>query len=91
MDFSLSEEHMMLKESVAKFAAKELQPIAEEIDQEDKWPEEKLELWALPLTRSTVGQVLIFLLGPWSAKNWQKFPRPWLFRGVPMSTSAVTI
>ncbi|GAB6272756.1 MAG: isovaleryl-CoA dehydrogenase [Smithella sp.] len=39
MDFSLSEEHMMLKESVAKFAAKELQPIAEEIDQEDKWPE----------------------------------------------------
>jgi isovaleryl-CoA dehydrogenase len=39
MNFTLSEEHRMLKESVANFAAKEIQPIAEEIDREDKWPE----------------------------------------------------
>jgi len=39
MDFTLSDEHRMLKESVANFAAKEIQPIAEEIDREDKWPE----------------------------------------------------
>jgi len=39
MDFTLSEEHRMLKESVANFAAKEIQPIAEEIDREDKWPD----------------------------------------------------
>lgn len=39
MEFSLSEEHRMLKESVANFASKEIQPIAEEIDREDKWPD----------------------------------------------------
>jgi isovaleryl-CoA dehydrogenase len=39
MDFTLSEEHRMLKESVANFAAKEIQPIAEEIDRDDHWPD----------------------------------------------------
>lgn len=39
MDFTLSEEHRMLRESVANFAAREIQPIAEEIDREDKWPD----------------------------------------------------
>ncbi|NPU83678.1 MAG: isovaleryl-CoA dehydrogenase [Syntrophaceae bacterium] len=39
MDFELKDEHRMLRESVAQFAAKELKPIAEETDLEDKWPE----------------------------------------------------
>lgn len=39
MDFNLNEEQRMLVDSVANFVAKELQPIAEEIDRLDKWPE----------------------------------------------------
>jgi isovaleryl-CoA dehydrogenase len=39
VDFTLSDEHRMLKDSVANFAAKELQHIAEEMDQTDDWPE----------------------------------------------------
>jgi isovaleryl-CoA dehydrogenase len=39
MDFELKDEHRMLRESVAQFAARELKPIAEETDLEDKWPE----------------------------------------------------
>jgi len=39
MDFELTDEHRMLRDSVALFAAKELKPIAEEIDREDRWPE----------------------------------------------------
>jgi len=39
MDFNLSEEHAMLKESIRNFAAKEVAPIAEKIDEEDKWPD----------------------------------------------------
>ena len=39
MDFELTDEHKMLRDSVALFAAKELKPIAEEIDREDRWPE----------------------------------------------------
>jgi isovaleryl-CoA dehydrogenase len=38
MDFNLGEEHTMLKESIANFAMKELQPIAEEMDHKDEWP-----------------------------------------------------
>ncbi len=39
MDFNFSEDHIMLRESVRNFAAKEIWPIAEEIDEEDKWPD----------------------------------------------------
>lgn len=35
MDFELSDEHRMLKDSIANFAEKELKPIAETIDRED--------------------------------------------------------
>ena len=38
MDFNLSDEQVMLRESVRHFAAKELKPIAEEVDREDRWP-----------------------------------------------------
>jgi isovaleryl-CoA dehydrogenase len=39
MDFNLNEQHIMLKESIRSFAAKELWPIAEEVDAEDRWPD----------------------------------------------------
>ena len=39
MIFELSDEHRMLRDSIANFAEKELKPIAEDIDRHDKWPE----------------------------------------------------
>ena len=39
MNFDLSDEHRMLRDSIANFAEKELKPIAEEIDRDDHWPE----------------------------------------------------
>jgi len=39
MDFSFSEQHLMLRESIRNFASKEIRPIAEKIDEEDQWPE----------------------------------------------------
>ena len=39
MDFNLSDEHRMLRESIAVFADRELRPIAEEIDRTDEWPD----------------------------------------------------
>lgn len=39
MDFTLSDEHKMLQESVRNFAEKEIWPIAEEIDEKDSWPD----------------------------------------------------
>jgi isovaleryl-CoA dehydrogenase len=38
MDFQLSDEHLMLQHSIRNFVKKEIEPIAEEIDIEDKWP-----------------------------------------------------
>lgn len=38
MDFQLSDEHLMLQQSIRNFVKKEIEPIAEEIDMEDKWP-----------------------------------------------------
>ncbi|MFB3925004.1 MAG: acyl-CoA dehydrogenase family protein [Syntrophales bacterium] len=39
MDFNFSDQHLMLRESIRNFAAKEIWPIAEEIDEQDKWPD----------------------------------------------------
>lgn len=39
MDFELSAEHRMLSDTVYKFMLKEIAPLAEEIDREDKLPE----------------------------------------------------
>jgi isovaleryl-CoA dehydrogenase len=38
MDLTLNEQQIMLRNTVASFAEKELKPIAEEIDREAKWP-----------------------------------------------------
>jgi len=42
MDFRLNEEHQLLKDMVARFSDQELGPLAEEIDREDKVPD---QLW----------------------------------------------
>jgi len=39
MEFNLSEQHVMLQQTVRNFAMKEIWPIAEEIDAEDHWPD----------------------------------------------------
>jgi len=39
MDFNFSDQHIMLRESIRNFAAKEIWPIAQHIDEEDKWPD----------------------------------------------------
>ncbi len=39
MDFNFSDQHNMLRESVRSFAAREIRPIAEQIDEEDRWPD----------------------------------------------------
>jgi isovaleryl-CoA dehydrogenase len=39
MDFNFSDQHIMLRDSIRNFAAKEILPIAEQIDEEDHWPD----------------------------------------------------
>jgi isovaleryl-CoA dehydrogenase len=39
MDFNFSDQHIMLRDSIGNFAAKEILPIAEQIDEEDHWPD----------------------------------------------------
>ncbi len=43
MDFSLSKEHKLLKEMYSKFAENEVKPLAEEIDEEERFPVETVE------------------------------------------------
>jgi len=40
MDFSLSKEHLLLQEMYRKFAENEVKPIAQEIDEEERFPSE---------------------------------------------------
>jgi len=65
MDFSLTEDQKMLKTMVADFAAKELEPIAAQIDEESRFPAESIPRMAglgFPasvLLRSTVEAVAV--------------------------------
>ncbi len=38
MDFSLSEEHRMIQQSVRKFCERELEPITDELDRGNRFP-----------------------------------------------------
>jgi alkylation response protein AidB-like acyl-CoA dehydrogenase len=40
MDFSLTEEQVMLRESIRNFAQKEIKPLIKEYDEKGEWPEE---------------------------------------------------
>lgn len=43
MDFSLSKEHLLVREMYRKFAEAEVKPLAEEIDEEERFPIETVE------------------------------------------------
>ena len=42
MDFSLSKEHKLLQEMYRKFAENEVKPLAQEIDEEERFPRENI-------------------------------------------------
>ena len=46
MDFELTEEQKMLKETVAKFVDRDIIPLAAEIDEEERFPEESFKAMA---------------------------------------------
>ncbi|MBC8177338.1 MAG: acyl-CoA dehydrogenase family protein [Deltaproteobacteria bacterium] len=46
MDFELTEEQKMLKETVAKFVERDIIPLAAEIDEEERFPEENFKAMA---------------------------------------------
>ncbi|NLK37428.1 MAG: acyl-CoA dehydrogenase [Epulopiscium sp.] len=43
MDFSLSKQHLLLKDLFSKFAENEVKPLAEELDEEERFPVETVE------------------------------------------------
>lgn len=61
MDFALSESHLMIRQMVSDFAAKELAPIAADLDRESRFPHEiikkmaALDLFALPFSEEYGG------------------------------------
>ena len=46
MDFELTEEQKMLKETVARFVDRDVIPLAPEIDEEERFPEENFKTMA---------------------------------------------
>lgn len=43
MDFMLSKEHQMLQKMYREFTENEVRPIAQEVDEEERFPEETVE------------------------------------------------
>ena len=60
MDFSLTEDQKMLKTMLRDFAVKELEPVAAQIDQTAKYPEEQVKK-LVELKRYVEGEKLINL------------------------------
>ena len=62
MDFSLSKEHKLLQEMYRKFAENEVKPLAQEIDEEERFPRETVEKLAkygflgIPYSKDYEGQ-----------------------------------
>lgn len=62
MDFNLSKEHLLLQEMYRSFAENEVKPIAKEVDEEEKFPEEnvkklaKLGMLGIPFPKEYGGQ-----------------------------------
>lgn len=62
MDFTLSKEHLMARQLFHEFAQNEVKPIAAEIDEEEKFPEEnvkkmaKLGFFGIPVPKEYGGQ-----------------------------------
>lgn len=43
MDFSLSKKHLLLKDLYKKFAEEEVKPLAEELDEQERFPVETVK------------------------------------------------
>lgn len=62
MDFNLSKEHLLLQEMYRSFGENEVKPIAKEVDEEEKFPEEnvkklaKLGMLGIPFPKEYGGQ-----------------------------------
>lgn len=62
MDFNLSKEHLLLQEMYRSFAENEVKPMAKEVDEEEKFPEEnvkklaKLGMLGIPFPKEYGGQ-----------------------------------
>ncbi|MGP1458168.1 MAG: acyl-CoA dehydrogenase [Treponema sp.] len=62
MDFTLSKEHLMARQLFREFAQNEVKPVAAEIDEEEKFPEEnvkkmaKLGFFGIPVPKEYGGQ-----------------------------------
>ena len=62
MDFSLSQEHLMARDLFKSFAQNEVKPLAQEVDEEERFPAEtvekmgKLGFMGIPIPREYGGQ-----------------------------------
>ena len=45
MDFHLSKEHLLVRKMYREFAENEVKPLAEELDEEERFPMETVERW----------------------------------------------
>ena len=85
MDFELTEEQRMLKETVARFVDRDVIPLAPEIDEQERFPEENFKamaemgLFGITIPEEYGGSGSDFLsCCRWLWKNWRGavFPRP---------------
>ena len=57
MEFGYSKEQVLLREMYKKFAETEIKPLAEELDEEERFPNLlDTVLWAFPSLRNTAAQ-----------------------------------
>ena len=62
MDFNLSKEHQMLRTLYREFAENEAKPIAQEVDEEERFPQETVDkkvknrFMGIPLAKEVGGQ-----------------------------------
>ena len=75
MDFTIDREHELLRKMYREFAETEVKPLAEEIDETERFPEEtvkkmaKLGMMGIYFPRNTAALVLMFWLMLWLLKK----------------------
>ena len=62
MDFGFNDEYKMIQKMYREFAEKEIKPLAEEIDENERFPKESVQkwrttgCWAFPSPKSTAAK-----------------------------------